>query len=113
MKNILTAAILLSFARAAFAHSPLEATIPADKEVLERAPTEVTLDFKGEIRLTRVTSSHEGQEAQPLDLGAQTSFASDFIVPFDAAEPGLYMIEWRGLGDDGHPQNGSFTFTVE
>jgi hypothetical protein len=26
---------------------------------------------------------------------------------------GDYVIEWRGLGDDGHPQSGSFTFRVD
>jgi len=26
---------------------------------------------------------------------------------------GNYLIEWRGLGGDGHALNGTFSFTVE
>ncbi len=26
---------------------------------------------------------------------------------------GVYVVEWRGLGSDGHALNGTFSFTVE
>jgi len=27
--------------------------------------------------------------------------------------PGIYEVEWRGLGADGHALNGTFSFTVK
>ena len=97
----------------AFAHSPLQVTSPNDGAKLEAMPTEVTFTFKRNMRLTKVTSTHNGSDANSLDLNGQTSFATEFQIPFSANGVGKYTIEWRGLGDDGHAQKGSFVFMVE
>ena len=97
----------------AFAHSPLQVTSPHDGATIEAMPTEVTFTFKRKMRLTKVTSSHDGSETTSLDLNGQTSFATEFQIPFSADGVGEYTIEWRGLGDDGHAQKGSFVFTVK
>jgi len=97
----------------AFAHSPLQVTSPNDGATLEAMPTEVTFTFKRNMRLTKVTSSHNDSETTSLDLNGQTSFATKFQIPFSGDDVGEYTIEWRGLGDDGHAQKGSFIFTVK
>ena len=107
----LVVSLLLSWS--AFAHSPLQKTSPNDGAELKTMPTEVKFTFKRNLRLTKVTSSHNGSETTSLDLNGQTSFATEFEIPFSADEVGEYTIEWRGLGDDGHAQKGSFVFTVE
>ncbi len=113
MKAIILAALLSAFAWGAVAHSPLQVTRPADRAELEQAPAELVLTFKGKFRLTRVSSSQNGDAPATIDIGEQTSFAGEFLLPFEQTGSGTYLIEWRGLGDDGHPQNGSFTFTVK
>ena len=40
-------------------------------------------------------------------------FTKRYQIPFEAVGVGKYLIEWRGLGEDGHALNGNFSFTVE
>ena len=109
-RSILTA-LMLIWATSAAAHSPLNATMPADKATVAEVPDEIMLAFKGDIRLTRVTMTHAEHEAD-LDLNGFSGFLSDFTIPLQSMGAGPYQIEWRGLGDDGHAMNGTFSFTV-
>lgn len=113
MKQIVLTAMMGLWATGAFAHSQLEATIPADESVVAQVPSEITLDFKGDIRLTRVSMTHAGQRTGDLDLEEFDGFISDYSIPLQSMGSGVYLIEWRGLGADGHALNGSFGFTVE
>lgn len=113
MKNLLLAGMIGIWATSAFAHSPLDATTPANEAVVPEAPSVVALDFKGDIRLTRVTMAHAGKQSMDMDLGDQTAFTQGFSLPLEDMGAGEYLIEWRGLGDDGHALNGTFSFTVE
>lgn len=113
MKNLLLAGMIGIWATSALAHSPLDRTTPANEAVVAEAPTEVLLDFKGNIRLTRVTMTHAGKHSVEMDLGNQTAFTQEFALPLVDLGAGEYVIAWRGLGDDGHALNGTFSFTVE
>lgn len=113
MKTIILAAVIGLLATGAAAHSPLHKTVPADAAVLTVAPSQIVLGFKATIRLTRVRVTHADAPAVDLDLSAHKSFASDFSLPMEAAGSGAYAVEWRGLGEDGHAQVGSFTFVVD
>ena len=112
MKRPLLTSLMVIFATSAFAHSPLEATVPANEAIVAEVPSEITLDFKGNIRLTRVTVTYTESEAD-LDLDGFSGFISDYTIPMQSMGAGAYQIDWRGLGDDGHPMNGTFSFTVE
>ena len=48
-----------------------------------------------------------------MDLGEQSAFTQEFALPMHDMGAGVYVVEWRGLGDDGHALNGTFSFTVE
>ncbi|MEX0309630.1 MAG: copper resistance protein CopC [Tateyamaria sp.] len=113
MKQVFLAATVAFLATSALAHSPLEATVPEQDAILDVAPNEIALDFKGKIRLTRVTLTLDSQQATDLDLGAFKGFLSDYAIPVEPMGSGAYEVEWRGLGDDGHPMNGTFSFTVK
>ena len=45
--------------------------------------------------------------------GIVESSGKIFAIPMQSMGEGTYEIEWRGLGEDGHPMNGTFGFTVE
>ena len=66
MKNILCAGVIAFWATTALAHSPLDGTIPANEAIVSEMPAEVLMDFKGDIRLTRVTLTHAGSSANKL-----------------------------------------------
>ncbi len=113
MRLLSISAMLVLCANIVLAHSPLDATAPEDGASLSATPAEITISFKRNLRMTRVNWSRDDGASGVLDLGEQTSFATVFMLPFDASGSGTYMIEWRGLGDDGHPQTGTFSFVVE
>ena len=113
MKHILLAGLLVLMSGAAFAHSKLNATAPADGAVLARAPAQIVLTFAKRLRLTRVRMTHGGGPALDLDLGGQKSFRTRFAVPLAGKGRGIYRIEWRGLAADGHVMRGGFSFRVK
>ncbi|WP_120503853.1 copper resistance CopC family protein [Sulfitobacter mediterraneus] len=113
MKTILLAVMIGIWATGAMAHSPLDATTPANDATVTEMPTEVLMDFKGDIRLTRVSITHADTHTVDMDLGDQTAFTQEFVLPIQDMGAGTYVVEWRGLGDDGHALNGTFSFIVE
>lgn len=113
MKQITTIALVSMIATSAFAHSQVDTTTPENGAVVVEVPSEVSLNFSDEIRLTRVQMIHQDLHTVPLDLGDQTSFDHVFTLPLQGMGDGIYRIEWRGLGVDGHAMQGAFTFTVD
>ena len=113
MKKILLAGLLGIWATSAVAHSPLESTTPANEAVIAQVPADVVLDFKGAIRLTRVTMTHADTDAIDLDLSGHKGFITDYAIPLKAMGSGTYSIAWRGLGIDGHALDGAFNFVVQ
>lgn len=113
MKKLLIAGLIGIWANGAMAHSPLESTMPLDETVVAEVPTEIRLDFKGKIRLTRVAMTHDNHPSVDLDLSDHDGFIKGYAIPIEAMGSGAYMIVWRGLGIDGHAMNGTFSFIVQ
>ena len=113
MKTFLRAGMIGIWATGAMAHSPLDETTPTNEAIVTEMPTEVMMDFKGNIRLTRVSITHANKHSMDMDLGEQSAFTQEFALPMHDMGAGVYVVEWRGLGDDGHALNGTFSFTVE
>lgn len=113
MKKIATFALISLLSTGAFAHSRVEITTPENGAVIAEAPTEISLTFAVEIRLTRVEMIYQDHPSARLDLGGQTSFDRVFTLPLQDMGEGNYRVEWRGLGVDGHAMQGVFTFTVD
>ncbi len=113
MKNILLAGMFAVYATGAVAHSAIDETTPANEAVLAEAPSEVVMNFLHDIRLTRVSMTHADRASVDLDLSAHKGMEIDFILPMQAMGSGTYVIDWRGLGTDGHAMTGSFSFVVE
>ena len=113
MKKILLAGLIGIWATGAMAHSPLDGTTPVNEATLTEMPTEVSMDFKGDIRLTRATIIHADTHSMDMDMGDQTAFTQEFTLPMQDMGAGKYVVKWRGLGADGHALNGIFSFTVD
>ena len=113
MKNFLLSGLIAFFSIFAIAHSPLDETTPANEAIVSEMPTEVLMEFKGDIRLVRVAITHASSGSMDMDLGGQTAFTKEFRLPMHDMGAGVYVIKWRGLGADGHALNGTFSFTVE
>lgn len=113
MKALILAGMIGIWATGAIAHSPLKSTTPKNEAVVTEVPAEIIMNFKGKIRLTRVEMTQSDQAGIDLDLSQHKGFISDYALPLQGAGEGNYLIEWRGLGIDGHAVNGSFSFTVQ
>ena len=113
MHRVLLAGLIVMWASVAIAHSPLKSTTPANEATIAQAPDEIRLDFGKDIRLTRLAVTHADDKKMKLDLSGQDGFKKLYLVPFEGMGTGNYLIEWRGLGGDGHALNGTFSFTVE
>ncbi|MFK8036058.1 MAG: copper resistance protein CopC [Hyphomicrobiales bacterium] len=113
MKYLIVAALFTLSAVPASAHSKANKMKPANGSVISTVPSEVSLTFVKEIRLTKVSMTHAGKHSEELDLGNQKAFSKAYSVPMKDLGGGSYVIEWRGLGVDGHAMNGSFSFDVE
>ena len=113
MKYLIVAALFALSAVPASAHSKANKMEPANGAIVSAVPSDVSLTFVKEIRLTKVSMTHAGKHSEELNLGDQKAFSKEYSVPMKDLGAGSYVIEWRGLGDDGHAMNGSFSFEVE
>ncbi|WP_299368596.1 copper resistance CopC family protein [uncultured Tateyamaria sp.] len=95
----------------AAAHSKSEATTPANGATVSDV-SELSMRFDDPMRIISVTLiSPDGN----IDIERETGMdpATEFrAMPVEALEPGSYRFDWRGMASDGHPMQGSFSFTV-
>ena len=113
MKKTIFTLLILAWSSVAIAHSALKSTTPANGAIISQTPSEIGLNFGKDIRLTRLMATHAGGKKIRLDLSKHNGFIKRYLIPFDEMGAGDYLIEWRGLGGDGHALNGAFSFTVE
>jgi hypothetical protein len=113
MKLFAGVALLSVLATGALAHSKLAGSTPSDGTVIAALPGEMTLSFNKKIRLTLVMITRGDASGIKADLTGHKGFGTHFAVPLTGSESGVYRVEWRGLGVDGHAMQGDFSFTVE
>ncbi len=95
----------------AFAHSKSEATTPADGATVSEV-SELSMRFDDPMRIISVTlTSPDGDIEIERETGMDP--ATEFrALPIEELAPGSYRFDWRGMASDGHPMQGSFSFTV-
>ena len=105
-------AVVVLTSHAAYAHASKQGTRPADGAVLTAPPETVGMTFDMAMRVTLVSLTD--QDGKAYDLAREDDMQP--VTVFDAIPPalpvGTYTVDWRGLADDGHPMQGSFSFVV-
>ncbi len=95
----------------AAAHSKSEATTPADGATVTDVP-ELTMRFDDPMRVISVTLTSPDGDVE-IDRETGMDPATEFrAMPLEELAPGSYRFDWRGMASDGHPMQGSFSFTV-
>jgi copper transport protein len=112
-----TAALATVFARPAAAHPDLKSSVPRAKSRLTELPRELRLTFTEapELPLARVRLFGPGRVAVTLGkLSITGEDKATVIAPISGAlsAAGTYTVEWEITGEDGHPVDGMFTFTI-
>jgi len=111
MKRLYLAVMAMLLAATAHAHTKIATTLPADGAAVA-APTELVLEFAGDVRLTSVSLTDAAGREQPLEA-VPTTIAGRFTVGVRGPlAPGEYVAVWRAVGGDTHIVSGEFRFTV-
>lgn len=110
---VLAALLVFALPQVAIAHDQIIEQTPNENAVLEVAPSEVTLEFTGELmditQLAMVVDA-DGTDwvSGPMQVTQRTAVQP--LLP-DMPE-GSYQVRWRVVSSDGHPISGSFEFAI-
>lgn len=107
----------VSLSMTANAHNVLKSSTPADGSTLERSPSELALNFNGQVRLVKLSLKRsEGSEGsgESIDVGFKPNLtaATSFAVPVPELASGAYSLEFSVIGEDGHTVAGHFNFGI-
>ena len=103
----------LGLATQAVAHSKKEKTEPADGAVLAATPGTIGMTFDAPMRVTMIRLIDAKGGAHDITRTDNMAPVTEFTASPAPLGPGEYKVEWRGLAEDGHPMEGSFTFRIE
>ncbi|MEO3931766.1 copper resistance CopC family protein [Micrococcaceae bacterium Sec7.4] len=106
------AAALLGAVAPASAHDVAESTSPAAGATVATPPEKVSITFnKNPLALgSQVAVNHDGANWADGAVEIVDNVASQKLKP--GAPAGLYTVAWRVASSDGHPIEGTFTFTA-
>ena len=111
--NIIISTALLLFSTSVWAHTGIKSTSPENKAVLEQAPKELSLNFRGAVRLMKIGLLDTNQEAVKIEFKPSAAAAKSFTVALPELTVGKYNASWMVMGKDGHKMKGAFAFTVD
>lgn len=104
-------AALLLLPTTAIGHSKAEQTTPENNATVAIVET-IEIRFDDPMRVTAIfLTGPEGEVEIERETGLDpvTEFRAS---PTASMGSGVYQVDWRGLAADGHPMQGSFSFTV-
>jgi methionine-rich copper-binding protein CopC len=108
-----TAAFVLASSAPAQAHDSLEASNPADGSTVSAMPTKIELTFDHTpIAINSIVRVEDATGTDQADGPVQIvdNQVSQPVKP--GAPEGKYTVVWRVVSSDGHPIEGTFTFTA-
>ncbi len=107
----LTLLLLAATTTGALAHSKAEQNTPANEATIGEVEV-IEMRFDDPMRVTAITLT--GPDG---DVSIERETGMDAVTEFRALPPtnlpdGAYTVDWRGLSFDGHPMQGTFSFTI-
>jgi len=108
-----TAAFVLASSAPAQAHDSLESSTPADGSTVSAMPAKIELTFDHTpIAINSIVRVEDATGTDQADGPVQIldNQVSQPVKP--GAPEGKYTVVWRVVSSDGHPIEGTFTFTA-
>lgn len=107
-------ALLALPASPAFAHDELVSTDPPADAVLDALPAQITFTYSADILTEQGTAVVEVTDATGASLTEGTPVVSgaDVTQTLAGSASGAVTVKWRVVSSDGHPIDGTFSFTV-
>lgn len=94
------------------AHTELKSSEPADGAKLQESPTELALNFAGNVTLLKLDLRSAEGEVVPLEFKPSAKAEKQYRVQLPKLAPAAYTLTWTALGGDGHKLEKSFSFAV-
>jgi len=115
MKKILwmTIACVLLFSNNVLAHTGLESSTPAQGTTVTEKISEITLSFLTKIEKT---SSFTLTNSSDEEIKVEDITVNDHLLTGNITESlvnGVYQINWKIIGADGHPMEGVIDFVLD
>ncbi|SEM06159.1 hypothetical protein SAMN04488688_108136 [Paenibacillus sp. cl141a] len=106
--------LVLVFPTATWAHSKLESSTPAADAKITESVKEVNLSFNENIDenlSTLKVKNAQGEEVEVSEIKVnQNTMAGTLAAPLPSSS---YTVEWKIVGGDGHPVDGTYAFEVD
>ena len=111
LKAILLASLFI-FNSSVLAHTGIKSTFPENAQTLETSPEKITLTFKGNVRLMKVTLAGSDEKALETDFKPSAKPTKTFDITPSKLTSGEYTVHWVSMSKDGHKITGDFSFDV-
>ncbi|MFS0577275.1 copper resistance CopC family protein [Sporosarcina sp. 179-K 3D1 HS] len=113
-KNIIMMTILLLIisANAVSAHTSLTSSAPANGEIIAEDVHEIVLEFDTKIEKTSTVKVFNENNEEIIVSNTQVNdnvMTGGFMSPLG---DGTYTVDWKIIGADGHPIQGTYSFMV-
>ncbi|MGG4341773.1 copper resistance CopC family protein [Paenibacillus lautus] len=106
--------LILVFPTATWAHSKLETSTPAADAKLTESVQEVSLSFNENIDENLSTLKIKNAQGESVEVAEvkinQNTMQGTLAAPLPS---GSYTVEWKIVGGDGHPVDGTYAFEVD
>lgn len=106
--------LILVFPTATWAHSKLETSTPAADAKLTESVQEVSLSFNANIDENLSTLKVKNAQGESVEVAEVKVNQNTMLGTLAAPLPsGSYTVEWKIVGGDGHPVDGTYAFEVD
>lgn len=115
---VLSVALILSHTESANAHAQLTSSVPRKNQTIKMLPNLVWLEFDGDLITLDGKAVNEltvtNSKKVRVDIGGSIVGGARISTKLKPGLPsGKYMVSYRIVSEDGHPVDGSFSFTYK
>lgn len=116
--TIISTSLVFAGMQSANAHAQLTSSDPSKNEVIKTLPSLVWLEFDGDLlsfgekQINKITVTNS--KKMRIDIGGPIVGGARISTKLKAGLPaGKYLVSYRIVSEDGHPVEGSYSFTYK
>jgi methionine-rich copper-binding protein CopC len=116
--TLMSILLILLGVQNANAHAQLSSSVPAKNQIVKVLPSLVWLEFDGDLlsfgdkQIHKITVTNSRKKR--VDIGGPIVGGARISTKLKAGLPaGKYLVSYRVVSEDGHPVEGSYSFTYK
>lgn len=112
--TLLAGALALGWQAPALAHDRLVSSNPKDGAALDEAPGQIELTYNNPVQASFATVAVTGPGGTNIAEGKPQVVDNKVTQALKSEAPtGTYEVSWRVVSSDGHPIDGTFTYSIK